>query len=59
MPELDWNFQIRIGSAMALLTLLDHILLAFALRSIIKNGPDMILVFAFEVCACIVTKRMT
>jgi hypothetical protein len=49
MTDLNATFHIRMASILSLLSLVDAVFLTVAVTSILTKGPDMMLVFAFEV----------
>ena len=46
--QMNLKFQISIVSILAFLGLLDAVFLGFSLSNILLHGPDMMIVFAFE-----------
>ncbi len=49
MTDLNATFHIRMASILSLLSLVDAVFLTVTVTSILTKGPDMMLVFAFEV----------
>lgn len=47
--QIDFLFHARMITLISLLMVVDAVFFGLALESILRRGPDMILVFAFEV----------